>query len=223
MKQIEGIWLPDSDDHFQAHLQANPLYEGRGTYQFKKVEAALRVVSSDRRGVAVDVGAHVGLWSRVLAHEFAKVLAIEPVPAHLECLRRNVADLDNVEILEAAVTDRNNSTVDIILEGGNTGNSRVCDLNQTMLPGTRTLPCMAIALDALQLEAVDLLKVDVEGYEIYVLQGAETTIKKHKPVVVVEQKQAAYGNDRLAAVKLLQSWGAEVLWEKAGDVCLGWD
>jgi hypothetical protein len=43
-------------------------------------------------------------------------------------------------------------------------------------------------LDSLDLEPIDYMKIDCEGYEYNILVGAEQTIKKYKPIVVVEQK-----------------------------------
>ena len=77
MKQTLGIWLPDSDKHFAVQIAGNPLVAGKGTYQWKKYVAALSHVKD--RGHAVDVGAHVGLWSRLMAMDFERVTAFEPV------------------------------------------------------------------------------------------------------------------------------------------------
>ena len=41
-------------------------------------------------------------------------------------------------------------------------------------------------LDSFAIPHVDLIMIDTEGYEKHVLKGAETTIKKHKPVLVIE-------------------------------------
>ena len=220
MKQIRGIWLPDGDEHFQGHLEQNPEYAGKGTYQFKKVDAALRMVPKERRGAAVDIGAHVGLWTRVLSHEFESVIAVEPVPSHLECLRKNVADRSNVTIIEAAVGQEEKDLIEITIASKNSGNCAVVSEERDL---SDTLYARMITLDSLNLKHLDLLKIDVEGYEPHVLQGGKATIEQFKPVVVVEQKHEAYGFGRFDAVDLLRSWGASVLWEKSGDVCMGWD
>src|SRR5688572_32728595 len=88
MKKIKGIWLPDGDTHFAAHLEAGPEHDGAGTYQFAKIDMAMKMVPTERRGMALDIGGHVGLWSRVLASCFRGVIAFEPVPHLAECFRR---------------------------------------------------------------------------------------------------------------------------------------
>lgn len=64
MKQVHGIWFPDGDEHFEKQLREAPVVYGAKTYQYKKYVKALAHVS--RRMFALDIGGHVGLWSRVM-------------------------------------------------------------------------------------------------------------------------------------------------------------
>jgi hypothetical protein len=75
---VAGIHLPDSDTHFGPILEASERVDGKGTYQLAKLRRAVALVQ--HKGHAVDVGAQVGLWTRVLAREFQFVTAFEPVP-----------------------------------------------------------------------------------------------------------------------------------------------
>ena len=56
------------------------------------------------------------------------------------------------------------------------------------------------------------------------MKGGEQTIKREKPVIVVEQKgnDSAYGDARGAAVELLQSWGMKPARVMAGDYIMVW-
>jgi hypothetical protein len=92
MKQVEGIWLPDEDTHFQTMFPQFPKVGGRATYQYDKLQSCLDLCQSRR--VAVDVGAHVGLWSMILCDHFATVVAFEPVFA--KHFRRNLEEKPNV-------------------------------------------------------------------------------------------------------------------------------
>ena len=83
----------------------------------------------------------------------------------------------------------------------------------------------ARTLDSFALPQIDFLKIDCEGYEYFILKGAEQTVRRDRPCIVVEQKPgkgSMYGLDDRDAVKLLQSWGAELKFEIAGDFCLAW-
>lgn len=79
-------------------------------------------------------------------------------------------------------------------------------------------------LDDLGIVGVDFLKVDCEGFDYYVMVGAEQTIRRDKPVIVTEQKPGApskrYGIPDQQALVLLRSWGYEVQNELNGDFIL---
>jgi hypothetical protein len=82
-----------------------------------------------------------------------------------------------------------------------------------------------VRLDKLNFNEVNYIKVDCEGYEFRVLQGAEETIKRCKPIVVIEQKpHDAYSKQygQFAAVGLLESWGMVKLDQVRDDWIMGW-
>ena len=78
----------------------------------------------------------------------------------------------------------------------------------------------------MNLEPFDYVKIDCEGYEYNILLGAEQTIKKYQPVVVVEQKlhkdTGRTEQNQYQAAELLKSWGARQLARVNHDVILGW-
>lgn len=184
---------------------------GRPAYQGAKQKAALAQCKQFRR--AVDVGGHVGLWSYNLAHEFERVSAFEPVAAHGECFQRNVLDtLHNVDLHRCALGNRNDF-INIRTEPTSSGDSRV--------DGAGNIPMYP--LDQFLFKDVDLIKIDTEGTELFVLQGARETIKLCKPVIIVEQKPGhaqKYGLGERDAVPYLQGLGMSLVSEMSGDFIL---
>ena len=80
-------------------------------------------------------------------------------------------------------------------------------------------------LDDYALDDVDLIKIDVEGYEFFVIQGGEATITRNRPVMIVEQKPqhgGKYGLTDTQAVDHLVKMGATVKEEIVGDFILVW-
>lgn len=85
MKLIKGIHFPDSDTHFEN------LVNDQGHYQKKQFDAAMRHIKPEDRGLFIDVGAHVGLWSMMAIKEgFKNFLCFEPNDILRECLRKNL-------------------------------------------------------------------------------------------------------------------------------------
>jgi FkbM family methyltransferase len=171
-----------------------------------------------KRGTALDIGANVGLWGRDLVDNFAKVVAFEPVAVFRECLEKNVIG-DNFFISPLALGDQDTVATMIITEG-NSGHSHL-DPN-TIGSGDVTV----VKLDNLNIDNVDYIKIDCEGYEYRVLQGAEQTVKRWRPIIVVEQKpHDAYSKDygQFAAIALLESWGMIKLDQVRDDWIMGWE
>ena len=210
---VAGIHLPDSDTHFGPLLESSERVDGKGTYQLGKLRRGVALVK--HKGHAVDVGAQVGLWTRVLAREFQSVTAFEPVREFAACLKENCVGANNVELYCSALGNYT-GFIDIIREAG-VATARVDE-------GDSSNEAAVIhTLDMAPLRPIDFLKIDAEGYETAIIQGAEQTIRRDRPVVILEQKRkrlARYGFRPEAGVDLLRSWGAEVAWEEKGDFCL---
>jgi FkbM family methyltransferase len=212
-KQVAGLWLPDNETHLIPYLERGPQFAGGATYQFQKFALAFPFIETFRH--AVDVGAHCGLWTRVLSHCFSKVTAFEPLPINRECFVMNVAS-EGVCLHDCALGNHNGAvTMDVPSECS--GWSFVGNQGSTHTP-IRTL-------DSFEFATLDFLKLDCEGYEYFVVEGGAQTIRKLKPTIIVEQKIGAAERYKLRhdeAVTLLKSWGAEVRFELDGDYVMSW-
>ena len=83
MKQVQGWWLPDSDTHFEQYFKV------AGVNEYQAVVRSLAVAACKEFRLAIDVGGHVGFWSRPLAEKFEHVIAFEPEPSNHELFKRN--------------------------------------------------------------------------------------------------------------------------------------
>ena len=152
-----------------------------------------------------------------MAYDFAKVIAFEPIAIHRECFALNCKDLPNVQLNALAMSDKV-ETLHFDMPVNNTGHTHVASDGQS---------CEACPLDLMILGAkIDFLKIDVEGFELQVVRGAEETIKRDKPTIIIEQKPnnaENYGTGRWDAVKLLKKWGAVERNVISGDHILSWE
>ena len=207
LKNVRGIWLPDHEAHLLDFAT-----QDNWSYQLGKLQHAMQYVK--KRELALDIGAHCGLWAKTLVQLFDHVEAFEPVREHRECFTLNVRS-GNYTLHEVAL-GASESMGTMHVTQGSSGNSYV-------EPGA---DIRVRKLDSYKL-APDFIKIDTEGFELYVCQGGEQTIKTHKPVLIVEQKPSGhqssatkYGITDTAAIDLLTSWGYQVREVLAGDYIL---
>lgn len=163
-----------------------------GTYDHAAVRAFERLVIPS--GVAVDVGAHVGQFTLMAARavgESGSVFAFEPQKRIYQRLLRNISEngFTNVATYETALgsevgTARLHSTEN----DTNSGLAAVCSagagcrdehievpittLDEVLMPHASTL--------------VDVIKLDVEGYELEALRGAARLIDRDHPAIIIE-------------------------------------
>lgn len=217
MISVRGFHLPDGEQHLIPFLEQGPIVYGGPTYQYHKLEAALALVPRERRRHAVDVGAHCGLWSRILTHEFEAVTAFEPIKTHRDCFLYNVSYPGcAISLLPFALGERS-GMASLHTSEASSGDTFVKEGGEHAAE-MRTL-------DSFGFERLDFLKIDCEGYEFFVLKGAEATVRRSRPVVIVEQKPGKaeqFGLGRTEAVTLLESWGAVRRREISGDFILSW-
>lgn len=216
MKFVDSWWFPDHEQHlpqWMATPKARMIINGRPAYQGKKQLAALAAVAQTKPDwpprTAVDVGGHIGLWSYNLAPAYRRVYAFEPVAEHRACFVKNV-EAPNV-LLYALALGATEGMVSIHTAPTSTGDSWV--------KGAGDIPM--VTLDSQDLQDVDFIKIDCEGYEENVLRGAVETIKRDRPVIIVEQKRdmatARFGLEPLGAVKFLLELGYVQQQELSGD------
>jgi FkbM family methyltransferase len=172
MKRSGLMWVR-AEDTFM------PNYFDRTGDAFEIEHLTAALVHCPRRSFALDIGAHYGSWSRHLGRQFAHVNAFEPVPETFACLVENTRDFPNVHIFQQAV-------------GGTNQRVSVGRGKLYQHPGMETVNALVgdidmVRIDDLGLPSIDFLKIDVEGYELHVLQGAEQTLRRDNPVIIFEE------------------------------------
>ncbi len=164
------------------------------------------------RGIAVQAGGNVGILAGQLAQHFSHVHTFEPDADNFKCLDHNVV-AENVTKRMAALGASSDSGVSLETMPFNCGSHNV--------NGVGDIPVETI--DGLGLEACDLILLDVEGYELFALRGAQQTIEKCKPTIILEDKGLSrrYGIEEGDAPGwLIERFGYRVVQHTNRDVVL---
>jgi len=142
-------------------------------------------------GVFVDIGSNIGKYAvkigRKLSGGKGRVIALEPEPYNFEILKKNIKlnNLDNVLPLQLACYSENKKLTFYVEKSGS-GSHSIYPTNSA----SKTIIIDALKLDDIlkknKIERVDLIKIDVEGAEVNVFQGAMNTIKKYHPQIIFE-------------------------------------
>lgn len=139
-----------------------------------KHAAARIAVLCRRTKVCVQAGGHIGLWPRELARLFRRVYTFEPNRENFAALQRT-ASAHNVTAVQAAL----GATPGTVALRNTTGKSGMW----FTVPGDEV---RVTTVDDLKLTAFDALVLDVEGDELPALEGAERSIRQHRPLIWFE-------------------------------------
>jgi FkbM family methyltransferase len=169
------LWIPDNEEWQNWCLN----------YEIKHWNTVVHHI--ENTNVALDIGAHVGIWSRRMARIFNYVYAFEPIDKHIECYKENLKDYNNVEIHQIALSDKDDvkemkeldfnsgsSTLEWKLKSKNTKHQQ------------KFIDVKTTTLDSFNFTNVDFIKMDVEGHEINAIKGAEKTLTNNSPLIFIE-------------------------------------
>lgn len=156
---------------------------------------------------AIDIGANVGIYSYEFSRYFARVESFEPNPHCNRVIR--ASRRPNLTLHDVALSDREGSsmlTVPVIegematALGSLTGRANGSRHASHAAVGSSTFTVRLRTLDSYGFEEVDLIKVDVEGHELEVIEGARETIMRCRPTLMIEIEQRHHQQYTLAEI-----------------------
>ena len=172
--------------------------------KYKKLaerKTLLQIASYIKTGsLAIDVGASIGVYTEVFSnavgHE-GRVVAIEPDPININALASKFQNSEsNVSIIKAAALDKNKKLFLV--------QNRFSPAGRYI--SNKGLPIQSVTVDELTSNIeipVSLIKIDVEGAEGLVVYGGKKTIKKYRPVILVEYTPERLYNFGVNPIELL--------------------
>lgn len=134
--------------------------------------------------VFIDIGAHAGYFT-LIASAVVKdgtVHCFEPVPENYDHVKKIIKlnCLENVKVNQAIL---GNHVGKIGFQEGKTSSTGKVDLDSNLKFESTTLDAY---VEGKRINKIDLIKIDVEGYGSYVLEGAKKVIKKYLPNIIME-------------------------------------
>lgn len=142
----------------------------------------------DDASLALDVGANTGIYTFYMSKFSRLVFAFEP---NLECLNKlKSRSPDNAVVVFGAVSDQMR-VAELRYDRTNTGIGTVDSRNTLRQFGQVDVTSFfvpAFSIDALTLKNVAFMKIDVEGHESSVIQGALQTLCRERPALLIESE-----------------------------------
>jgi FkbM family methyltransferase len=185
-------------DGLKFYYQDNDVFVGQrvalGKYERYETELMLRQIKNG--DVVVDVGANIGYYTLLMAKKVGKsgkVYAIEPEKNNFEILKKNVEEngFKNVVMVNAGAGEID-ETRELEVSEENLGDHRIrsqmSDLGCQVIRNKKQKieKIQIIKLDDLVKERVDLMKIDTQGWEPFVIEGAKEIIEKDRPEIFLE-------------------------------------
>jgi FkbM family methyltransferase len=144
-----------------------------------------------------------------MVKDFQHVYCFEPLESRYKYLPIN-CKMNNVTLYGCCL---GNKTEKVNMYGGCIYNSELEGIEERLENEKKITLQPSIRLDDLNLNDVDFIKIDVEGYELPVLEGAVETLKRCKPVVCLEQngsEEQWRGAKRNEAMDFLKTLGMKM-------------
>ena len=200
IEKVNGFWVPSNDVHIEQWKSGLPFTQNKCLNKFIKYCES----QTKKMKTVIDVGAWCGTWAKAIEPFAKKVIAFEPDQTHFECLQRNCTvnctprmEAVGAQLQEVSLTEDNFTQAKRVDEKGN---------------------IRMITLDHMKYEHVDMIKIDVEGYEMEVLKGATKTLESVKYLMIeLNNNTKKYGSNNIEVEKYIVSLGFKVLMEHWPD------
>lgn len=155
------------------------------------IEAVCAILDDHPRGTAVDVGANFGCWTLALANHAHSVVAIEPQRCCFDLLSKSVSfnRATNIKLIHAAVGHYSGDIMipELDIEQASNFGGVSLAIPHHEQPNAKMNKVRMLRLDdVLRGSPVSFIKIDVEGFEANVIDGASATIARCHPVLFVE-------------------------------------
>ena len=204
-KLSNGLWVPSHDAQIEGWRE-----KGYPHMQDKCLNHFAEWCESQHKKSTriIDIGAWCGTWSMVMQEFAENINCYEPNKTHFECLEKNLAQYNHINLYNNAI-------------GGSNGFVKLTDDPATQ--NTRVIyetgDTSIYTLDHLNLNDVEMIKIDVEGLEMEVLKGATQTLENVQFIMIeLNNNSKRYGSSNLEIESYLKDIGYKILIKTWPDI-----
>ena len=200
IEKVNGFWVPSNDIHLEQWKAGQPFTQNKCLLKLLEY-----CKTQDKKFKTVlDIGAWCGTWAKAMEPFAKKIIAFEPDKTHFKCLQRNCTI--NCDPRQEAV---GSEIKNISLTEDNFTQAKRVDTHGDIRMTT---------IDSLDYDNIDLIKIDVEGYELEVLKGAEKTLSDTQYLMIeLNNNTKKYGSSNIDVEKHIQGLGFKLLMDHWPD------
>lgn len=188
-------------------------YQNWLLYFYCKTDSSFGVLNCIKKGdVVLDIGGNIGQTAMMIANkttETGKVFSFEPFPATYSKFVKNLSLNPSLEkIVSVKNCALGNAVASLSMYRGcdtNSGSNRITNAVENKSEELVEVPVSTadIFVNEKQIPRIDFIKIDVEGFEMNVLKGAEETLRKHMPGLFVELNDKSLKDQGSSALELI--------------------
>ena len=196
--ELKNLWWPQYDQNMWDYMHK---------HRIKPEFFDLLMTYVNATGIMIQAGGNCGQYIKQFSQRFDTVYTFEPDTLNFLCLTLNCG---NNVIKTQACLGNDNKFVSI---------NKKSDAGAIHVDGPGNIPTMRI--DDMHLPACDLIQLDIEGYELFALQGAQRTIEQYHPVIMIEWYEPwaeRYGTNQKMRDEFFNNIGYKKVLVKDNDI-----
>lgn len=164
-------------------LYLNGNFEHETTIFLKKI-----IKSGD---IILDIGANIGQFSVIMSMfsgSSGKIYAIEPYDKNISLIKKNIEinDIVNIYVHKVAIADKNGRMIFRIYDDYAYNSFLLIDRKKLLKEDSVECQTIDAFIEQNKITKLDLIKIDIEGYELPAMKGAENTLNKFRPGIIAE-------------------------------------
>lgn len=165
-----------------------------GVYEYNELNEIINFIKN--KNLCLDIGANIGNHSIFFSKFFKKVYSFEPHPKILPLLKYNVKNIRNIKIFNYGLSDKKKK---ILISDGNHHHLGGSSINASGITKIKVNKLDNIFKN----KKIDFIKIDVEGYELKVLNGCKKILKHNSAILNIEFDAKDF-NEKNSIIKFLK-------------------